>query len=119
MSQTARRLARSMIARHRRLGEASRAKATDLRPRVQDALQSALERCVIDRAWLIGSLTTDHFGPGSDVDVVVQGLTIERAQFQETLSRALGHRVDLLCIEQLPESFQQRVLEEGLEIDVA
>ncbi len=59
------------------------------------------------------------FGTGSDVDVVVAGLSVEDAgALWGELVERLGTQVDLLRLEELPPAFRRRVLEEGVEIGV-
>jgi len=66
------------------------------------------------RVWLIGSLGFGGFGPRSDVDLVLSAVAPERVSaLEDALVRELGRTVDLLTLEELPESFQKRVLEQG------
>lgn len=89
--------------------------ALALRHAVDREMSDVLAEGVIRRAWLIGSLAWGSFGPGSDVDVVVEGLAPESSGLLwDRLCGRLGVRVDLLQIENLPEAFRQRVLAEGV-----
>ena len=66
---------------------------------------------MISRAWLIGSLAWGRFGPTSDADVVVEGVSAEDI---DTLWGRLGAdlpvELDLLRLEDLPQDFRERVL---------
>lgn len=74
----------------------------------------------VQRAWLIGSLASGHFCEGSDADIVVEGLDIGRCPaLWAELSDCLGVEVDLLRFEELSPAFQQRVVSEGVLLDVA
>jgi len=107
-------LAQTLVARHR-----------DQRAREQDRgrellsllLQQGVElirNAHAQRAWLIGSLAAGHFGTGSDVDLVVEGLSLERwPELWAQLGDLLGVEIDLLRIEELPDAFQERVRREG------
>jgi uncharacterized protein len=70
----------------------------------------------IRRLALFGSMLRDDFGPGSDVDVLVEfepGHTPGFAFFgmEETLSQLLGRKVDLNTPAFLSPYFRQEVLE--------
>jgi len=68
----------------------------------------------IERAWLIGSLGTPHFGEGSDADVVVEGLPQEAwGRTWSDLQLGLPVTLDLLRIEELEPDFAARVRAEG------
>jgi predicted nucleotidyltransferase len=85
-----------------------------LKARVADAKRAGL----LTRAWLIGSLNSAHFGPHSDVDLVVEGLVAASGSgWWASLCQVLQTEVDLLELEQLPASFTERVLREGLRLD--
>ena len=67
------------------------------------------------RLRLIGSLSGEAWGERSDVDLVVEGLDREsEAALWRRLSSALPVPVDLLRLEELPETFRRRVLAEGV-----
>lgn len=69
------------------------------------------------RAWLIGSLAWGGFGERSDVDLIVAGLKeVDAARIVEAVSRVAGVDVDLLQLEELPETFRERVESEGIQI---
>lgn len=66
------------------------------------------------RFWLIGSLRHGNLGPHSDVDLVVEGLEpAQERRLWSDLSSRLEVSVDLLRFEDLPDSFQERILREG------
>lgn len=68
-----------------------------------------------ERVWLIGSLAWGGFGARSDVDLVISGLSAERALELETLvARIASAPVELLALEDLPQAFRQRVEREGI-----
>lgn len=85
------------------------------------AVETELARCPADgtvrRAWLIGSAAWGEAHGRSDVDVVVEGLDTRRTgALWDRLSQACGFDVDLLSLEDLPSSFQERVRSDGVEI---
>jgi predicted nucleotidyltransferase len=70
-----------------------------------------------ERAWLVGSLAWGRFGPHSDVDVVMSGLTPERSlELESLVARAANVPADLLAFEDLPSAFRRRVEEEGIAV---
>jgi len=74
-------------------------------------------RSGIKRLSIFGSALTDRFGPGSDLDVLVEfhkgkepgflGL----ARIQRELSEIVGHRIDLRTPAELSRHFRQEVEE--------
>jgi predicted nucleotidyltransferase len=63
---------------------------------------------------LIGSLAWGGFGELSDVDVVLKGARAEQASRLEVLlTRILRLPVEVLRLEELPQSFRARVVQEG------
>lgn len=69
------------------------------------------------RVWLIGSLASCDFGTNSDVDLVLSG--VESAQLlaiEVEVAHAADAEVDLLDLEALPKSFQDRIFESGLRL---
>jgi predicted nucleotidyltransferase len=67
--------------------------------------------------WLIGSLAWGEFGEHSDVDLVFSG--VDRAlvlQVENEVARTLGTPVDVLELQQLPNSFRDRILQTGLKL---
>lgn len=115
MTVTSADLARTLVERRRAAALRTSRRAGELRVALAETLATARERGIIDRAWLIGSLARGAYGPGSDVDVVVEGLALEDsgALWGELVERLRTDRVDLLRLEELPETFRRRVLEEG------
>jgi len=73
----------------------------------------------IRRLSVFGSALRDDFGPGSDVDVLVEfepdripGL-FGIARMERELSELLGHKVDMRTPEDLSRYFRQEVMEEA------
>jgi hypothetical protein len=76
------------------------------------------QRHHIRRLSLFGSILKDHFGPDSDIDVLVefeQGHTPGLAFFgmERELSEILGHKVDLNTSGFLSPYFRKKVLAEA------
>jgi len=110
-------LAAALAARRRAAGDEHRRRATELRRLLTTELEKAARAGRLGRGWVIGSLARGDFGAGSDVDVVVEGLPAgEVGGLWGQLTERLGAHVDLLRLEELPESFRQRVLEEGVRL---
>lgn len=66
-------------------------------------------------AWLIGSLAWGGFGERSDIDVVLRGATPEQAcRLEVLLTHDLRLPVDMLRLEELPDSFRERVVNQGV-----
>ena len=113
-------LADALVRRRRMERDRQRQRAGAILGKLPSALAPGLRTGRIHAAWLIGSLTAGTFGAGSDVDVVVEGLSAEdQGPFGAELTEALGAEVDLLRLEDLPEGFRGRVLAEGTPIRVA
>ena len=112
-------LAATLLRRNRaRFAEYAR-RAAELRAALGPELRAALGARAGCRAWLIGSLAHGTFGAASDVDLVVAGLEPEAAaSLGLALADRLAARVDLLRLEELRPSFRDRVLAEGMPIDV-
>jgi predicted nucleotidyltransferase len=69
------------------------------------------------RAWLIGSLAWGGFGERSDVDLVISGVTGPQASLlEDAVGRVARATVDVLQLDELPASFRQRVVREGVPI---
>ncbi len=67
------------------------------------------------RAWLIGSLAWGGFGPHSDIDVVVEGLSSDRITTLEArLSESTGRPIEILVLSELSAPFRGRVRDEGI-----
>lgn len=67
------------------------------------------------RVFLFGSLAWGEGHEGSDIDLGVEGVQPERrTACAAALSMALPLPVDVLSLEELPEPFRRRILEQGL-----
>lgn len=67
------------------------------------------------RVFLFGSLAWGEGHEGSDIDLAVEGVPVEqRSACAAALSTALPLPVDVLSLEELPEPFRRRILEQGL-----
>lgn len=78
----------------------------------------------IRRLAIFGSALRDDFGPGSDLDVLIEfepGTRVGLAFFaiQEELTRMLGHKVDLNTAGFLSKYFRDEVLAEARDLYVA
>lgn len=92
---------------------AAAAHAAALRQKLIAAVASELPASL--EAWLIGSLAWGGFGERSEIDVVLQGATVdEAARLELALTRATGWPVVTLRLEDLPDSFQGRIQREGV-----
>jgi predicted nucleotidyltransferase len=108
-------LADLMIERARRDLEARGRTVTELRAAVSQVLGEVLAAGTARRAWLIGSLASGDFGEGSDIDVVTEGLPRDgEYAVRRALEDATRRQVDLLRLEELPESFREAVLRDGV-----
>ena len=95
---------------------AREAVAADVRSRVVEHMTAQLPPGT--SAWLIGSLAWGGFGERSDIDVVLQGASPEQAcRLEVDLTRALRLPVDMLRFEELPDSFRERVVQQGIRLD--
>lgn len=108
----------SDMARRWRQREAeARARATGRAQRLVACLPHArdlLLRSGAKRVWLFGSLAMNEGRENSDVDLAVEGLPA--SAFFDVLSELMAvfaGPVDLVRIEDAPESLRRRVLEEG------
>ncbi len=103
----------TLRARAERIRAAHATQAATLRERLATAIATLLPSHA--KAWLIGSLAWGGFGERSDVDVVVRGLTPQAAtRLDLALLRALEWTVEVLRFEELPDSFRERILREGI-----
>ncbi len=108
-------MAATLLGRHRRALEESRARAVAVRSAVERVISERGRAGEVRRAWLIGSLAHGTFGAGSDVDVVVEGLDPQQVgALYGALVDASRTEVDLLRLEELPPAFAARVLAEGV-----
>ncbi len=109
-------LARTLVRRNaERLAEWQR-RADELRPRVLAAVVALQKEGACKRAWLIGSLAWGRFGPRSDVDLVLEGLTADVAG---RLWDELDVPVDVIRVERISPEFRARVLAQGLLLGVS
>jgi hypothetical protein len=82
----------------------------------RDRLAQFCRRNHIVRLSLFGSVLTDRFGPGSDVDVLVEfapdhtpGL-FDIARMERELSAIVGRKVDIRTAEDLSRYFREAVV---------
>jgi predicted nucleotidyltransferase len=90
----------------------------------QEQIAALCRRRHIRRLALFGSVLREDFGPGSDIDVLVEfesGHTPGLAFFaiQEELSTLLGRKVDLNTPRFLSPYFRDTVLQEAEEVYAA
>lgn len=90
--------------------------------RLREAAQAARElvgKLGATRVWLFGSLARGDAGPGSDVDLMVEGL--DERRYLEAIDLARGVlrtvEVDLLLAQWASSSLRDRVRLEGRRID--
>ena len=113
-------LAATLLRRHRRELAQHETRAAHLKAVLRDEVALLVREGRIRRAWLIGSLAWGAIGLRSDVDVVVEGLAPEQAALLwDRLGERLAAPVDLLRLEDLEPSFRDRVLAEGVRLDVS
>jgi predicted nucleotidyltransferase len=110
-------LARELVRRRRVERDGHERRAEMLRSVVASEAAAIIRDRWGRRAWIIGSLAWGNFGERSDVDIVFEGLALDRIG---DVATRLGDRfrvsVDLLRLEDLPRGFQDRVLAEGVEL---
>lgn len=116
MPVTARETAEVLRRRHAQRQQADDARAVRVR---QLAVQTLRDHLPPDtHAWLFGSIAWGGFGPRSDVDVAVEGVSpADATRLELDLVTALGLEIDLLRLEELPASFGERIRREGLAVD--
>ena len=108
-------LARELVRRRRVERDGNDRRAEMLRSVVADEAAVIIGDLGGRRAWLIGSLAWGNFGERSDVDVVFEGLALERiGEVAARLGDRLRVGVDVLRLEDLPRTFRDRVLAEGV-----
>lgn len=116
MPVTARETAELLLRRQAQRRRADDERADEVRELALRTIRSQLPAGA--RAWLFGSIAWGGFGPRSDVDVAVEGLSpADATRLELELVTTLGLEVDLLRIEELPASFAQRIRAEGLVVD--
>jgi predicted nucleotidyltransferase len=110
-------LARALVRRHKAEREGNERRAATLRSAVVGEAAAILGDHWGRRAWLIGSLAWGNFGERSDVDIVFEGLALDRiGEVAARLGDRLRVSVDILRLEDLPPGFQDRVIAEGVEL---
>src|SRR5665213_1377899 len=108
-------LARELVRRRRVERDGNARRAEILRSVVVGEAAAIIGDLGGRRAWLIGSLAWGNFGERSDVDIVVEGLALDRVgDVAARLADRLRVGVDVLRLEDLPPGFQDRVLAEGV-----
>ncbi len=118
MGATPEELARTLVSRHAERRAREEARAEVLLDSLHREVSALKRQGAVERVWLIGSLAWGHFGSGSDVDLVVQGVSEEFVPaLWDELTRRLRAPVDLLRIETLDEGFAERVRSEGIALD--
>ena len=111
-------LAAALLDRARRQRAHERDRGVRIAARLRGAVGLLRAEGAIEAAWLVGSLAWGGFGRRSDVDVVVRGADSARiGSLSGRLADAVDACVDLLCFEDLPEAFRQRVLGDGVRLD--
>lgn len=81
------------------------------------ALEPALREAGVKGLRVFGSVARGEAGPGSDVDVLIEtapgfGL-LDQAGVQESLSRALGRKVDVVLASGLRKEIRRSVLKDA------
>ena len=68
-----------------------------------------------DSLYLYGSILSDRFRPGSDLDLIVKGMRIrDFFKAYAMLIKESRFPVDLKPFEDLPDEFKARILEQGM-----
>lgn len=99
------------IARQERQG---RVRAERLRDRARAAARWLVERHGVRRVWLFGSLAWGEAHPGSDVDLLVEGLRLEGwSEACADVEEKVGTAVDLVRVEEATPGLPERVIREG------
>jgi len=110
-------LAATLLRRAGRRREINKSRLSRARTAAVSALRTCLTEGTVERAWLIGSGAWGGAHGRSDLDIVVEGLSVRATgALWDRLSNACGMDVDLLRIEDLEPRFRWRVLEEGVEV---
>jgi predicted nucleotidyltransferase len=85
-----------------------------------DAVLTALRQSLRpgEKIWVFGSLVWDGFASNSDVDLALDGVAGARLiDIERAAARAAGVPVDLVDLADLPASFRQRIVRDGLLIE--
>jgi len=110
-------LARELVRRRRVERDGNDRRAEKLRSAIAGEAAAIARDLGCGRAWLIGSLAWGNFGERSDVDIVFEGLALDRiGEAAARLGDRLRVGVDVLRFEDLPGGFRDRVLAEGVEL---
>lgn len=110
-------LASTLTERTRSRRIAAEKRISSARTRVVAALRDRLRDGTVKHAWLIGSSVWGDPHDRSDIDVVVEGLSLDqRGVFWDELSQVAEMDIDLLHLEELEPRFRARVLAEGIVI---
>ncbi|MBN1961315.1 MAG: nucleotidyltransferase domain-containing protein [Deltaproteobacteria bacterium] len=118
MSVAPKALARLLVNRRKVTNAKAQERGELLQASVRGKIKELYKSGIISRAWLIGSLARKSFGIASDVDIVIEGLkTSDISKLAAELTLHFQVEVDLLRFEQLPLSFQKRVLAEGVRLN--
>lgn len=115
MATTPADLAATLTRRHKRAHDGARARAVLVREAVDKVVEEQGRAGRFRRAFLVGSLAHGTFGAGSDVDIVVEGLSPDNLGLvYDALVGATRTEVDVLRLEELPLAFRARVEAEGI-----
>lgn len=113
-------LARTLVRRHREERLANERRAATILAAAREELRAVIRGGRARRAWVIGSIVSGRFGIRSDLDVVLDGGDASAdGELRADLEHHLGVPVDLLRLDDLPASFRERVLREGVAVDDA
>lgn len=92
-------------------------RAARLLARMPQARATLVERHGAHRVWLFGSLSAGVPSSESDVDLAVEGLEVPRYfHALADLMEIFQGPVDLLRVEEAPESLRERIAAEGREL---
>jgi predicted nucleotidyltransferase len=117
MSASPAQLRKVLADRCRRARTADEARRSGAVERARTACGALAREHVLASAWVVGSAAWGGFGERSDLDVVVEGLAPEAAAAAaDTLAGVAGLPVDLLRLEELPETFRERVRRDGVRL---
>jgi predicted nucleotidyltransferase len=117
MGTTAEQVLRTLRERERARQQAAHERAQRLAGVLPELKALLVERFGARRIWLFGSLALGTAHLGSDIDLATEGLPPER--YFEALAEAMRIAradVDLVRLEEAPQSLRERVAEEGREL---
>jgi predicted nucleotidyltransferase len=117
MPVTAQDTARYLRTREVANRDLGRERAAHLLARLGEAKTLLLEHHRVERVWLFGSLAMGGPTPESDIDLAVEGLAPD-AYFNALaeLMTLFRGAVDLVRLEEAPDSLRERVMAEGREL---